>query len=197
MIINRCKRKDSIFSILFVLAIAIIGCTPTDAGKVANDSLSQQGGEALDMTIKLTSTAFEHKGAIPDAYTCKGKNLSPNLSWSDNPEGTKSFALIMDDPDAPMGTWVHWVLYNIPSSITTLDDGSSASDTGMKTGVNSWRKADYGGPCPPTGQHRYFFKLYALDTLMDAQEEYTKAELIHAMQGHVLATGELMGTFSK
>ena len=147
------------------------------------------------MSIQLTSDAFANGQSIPAKYTCKGKNISPALAWTEPPAGTQSFALILDDPDAPAGTWVHWVLFNIPASTRTLQEDLSVS--GMSVGKNSWGDMRYGGPCPPSGTHRYFFKLYALDSNLSLSPGATKDQLLQAMDGHILAQAELMGTFSK
>ena len=147
------------------------------------------------MSIQLTSDAFANGQSIPAKYTCKGRNISPALAWTEPPAGTQSLALIMDDPDAPGGTWVHWVLFNIPASARNLQEDLPAS--GISVGKNSWGDMRYGGPCPPSGTHRYFFKLYALDTGLSLSPGVIKEQLLKAMQGHILAQGELMGTFSK
>ncbi|MFZ1040040.1 MAG: YbhB/YbcL family Raf kinase inhibitor-like protein [Anaerolineales bacterium] len=152
------------------------------------------------MTLSVTSPAFKSGSPIPAVYTCKGDNTSPALSWTDPPSNTKSFALTMDDPDAPGGIWVHWVIYNIPASARGLQVAAPAkaqlTDDSLN-GVNSWGKLGYGGPCPPSGTHRYFFKLYALDTLLDLASGANKQQVLSAMQNHILAQGELMGTVSK
>jgi len=147
--------------------------------------------------LTVASTAFTEGNSIPEKFTCAGKNISPPLSWSNAPAGTKSFALIMDDPDAPMGVWVHWVLYNIPANVTTLKEDLKIADIKAIYGLNDWRSAGYGGPCPPNGQHRYIFKLYALDTVLESASDMTKQKLEAAMKGHILAKGELMGTFAR
>ncbi|NIM20609.1 MAG: YbhB/YbcL family Raf kinase inhibitor-like protein [Candidatus Latescibacteria bacterium] len=152
------------------------------------------------MEIKLESAAFEHGGMIPSKYTCDGADVSPPLVWSGLPEGTKSVALICDDPDAPMGTWVHWVIYNIPPDTTSLDEGIPSKENielGARQGKNDFRKIGYGGPCPPGGTHRYFFKLYALDTVLDLEPGATKRELLKSMEGHISAQGELMGRYKR
>lgn len=152
------------------------------------------------MPLELTSDAFAQEEAIPRKYTCDGQDISPPLSWSDPPEGTESFALICDDPDAPMGTWVHWVLFNIPADKRTLPEGIPAKDQlsdGSLHARNSWKRRDYGGPCPPSGTHRYFFKLYALDATLDLKAGATKKQVLRAMEGHILAQAELMGTYSR
>lgn len=154
--------------------------------------------------MKLESRAFADEGEIPDRYTCEGPDLSPPLAWSGAPEGTRTLALIVDDPDAPdprapRMTWVHWVLYDIPSSARSLPEAVStgALPAGTRSGVNDWKRAGYGGPCPPIGRHRYFFKLYALDTELGDLQEPTKADLEDAMEGHVLAQATLMATYEK
>jgi Raf kinase inhibitor-like YbhB/YbcL family protein len=154
------------------------------------------------MSLELTSDAFANGQSIPVKYSCKGKNISPGLAWSGPPSGTQSFALIVDDPDAPMGTWVHWVLFNIPASTRSLQEdlpitGNNAGPSAMYVGKNSWGDLRYGGPCPPSGTHRYFFKLYALDTTISLLPGATKEQVLKEVQGHVLAQAELMGTFSK
>jgi Raf kinase inhibitor-like YbhB/YbcL family protein len=153
------------------------------------------------MKIELSSTAFREGEAIPKAYTGDGKDLSPPLRWSDPPQGTRTFALICDDPDAPRGTWVHWVLFNLPADRRELAEGVPAQevlDGGAKQGKNDFGNIGYGGPAPPKGKpHRYFFKLYALDTPLDLAPGATKAQLVAAMQGHVLAEGQLMGRYGR
>ncbi len=155
-----------------------------------------------DMSLDLKSDAFVNGQSIPAKYSCVGKNVSPALTWSDPPAGTQSFALIVDDPDAPMGTWVHWVLFNIPADQRSLAEdlpvtGKNVDPNAIYFGKNSSGNTRYDGPCPPSGMHRYYFKLYALDRLVDLLPGATKEELLKAMQGHILAQGELMGTFSK
>ncbi|HEX7182027.1 MAG TPA: YbhB/YbcL family Raf kinase inhibitor-like protein [Thermoanaerobaculia bacterium] len=156
------------------------------------------------MTIQISSTAFQAGGSIPALYTCDGKDVSPPLQWSGIPEGTQSLALIVDDPDAPdpaapKRTWVHWVLYNLPPSANGLPEGVKPADLppGTKEGLNDWKRTGYGGPCPPVGRHRYFHKLYALDTVLGGLRTPTKAELEKAMEGHVLARGEIIGTYQR
>ena len=151
------------------------------------------------MTLSITSTAFSQGQPIPSDYSCDGMGKSPPLAWSGAPAGTKSFALIMDDPDAPAGTFVHWVIYNVPASVTALAEAlqkDAKLADGTVQGLNSTRRPGYAGPCPPSGTHRYFFKLYALDTILDLAAA-GKDEVLRAMQGHTLAQGELMGTFTR
>ena len=153
-----------------------------------------------DMTFQLTSDAFSNGQSIPAKYSCVGKNISPALSWNDPPAGTQSFALIVDDLDAPGGTWTHWVLYNIPAGARSLQEDLpiGGENNPILFGKNSWGDVAYGGPCPPGGTHRYYFKLYALDIEFPIlAPSATKEQVLHAIQGHILAQTELMGTFSK
>ena len=150
--------------------------------------------------LTITSDAFAHGQSIPAKYTCVGRNISPALSWGEPPAGTQSFALIMDDPDASGGTWVHWLLYNIPAAARSLPEDLAVTGKNVpegQGGENSWGDIGYGGPCTPSGTHRYFFKIYALDETVGLLPGANKGELLKAMQGHILAQGELMGTFSK
>lgn len=154
------------------------------------------------MSIELKSDAFVSGQSIPAKYTCTGKNISPALSWNDSPAGTHSLALIMDDPDAPMGTWTHWVLFNISADARSLQEdlpvtGKNVDPNAIYVGKNSSGNIGYDGPCPPNGTHRYYFRLYALDTLISLLPGATKDDLLREMKGHILAQGELMGTFSK
>jgi Raf kinase inhibitor-like YbhB/YbcL family protein len=152
--------------------------------------------------LTLTSPAFIAGGSIPAVHTCDGEDVSPPLSWSGVPPETKSLALIVDDPDAPdpaapQRTWVHWVLYNIPADADGLPQGAKPLPPGAREGENDWKRSGYGGPCPPVGRHRYFFKLYALDTPLPDLGKPTKAQLEQAMRGHVLAQAELVGTYQR
>ncbi|PYJ00900.1 MAG: YbhB/YbcL family Raf kinase inhibitor-like protein [Verrucomicrobia bacterium] len=151
--------------------------------------------------MQLTSTAFSEGEPIPAKHTCEGKNVSPALKWSGAPAGAKSFALIADDPDAPVGTWVHWVLYDLPASATELAEDLPKGQflpNGAKQGINDFRHLGYGGPCPPPGKaHRYFFKLYALDAALDLKPGASKKDIEQAMDKHVLAQTQLMGTFKR
>ncbi|MGE5256542.1 MAG: YbhB/YbcL family Raf kinase inhibitor-like protein [Hyphomicrobiales bacterium] len=152
------------------------------------------------MTITITSSAFAEGAMIPRKHTCDAEDRSPDLKWSGVPKETRSLALICDDPDAPVGTWVHWVLYNLPPDVTGLAAGIAPDATlknGARHGKNDFGKLGYGGPCPPGGTHRYFFKLYALDTLLNLDSGSTKAQLLAAMKGHVLAEGQLMGKYKR
>ena len=158
-----------------------------------------QGGQAMAFAIR--SPVFPAGGTIPKRYTCDGPDVSPPLSWTEPPAGTKSLALIMDDPDAPVGTWVHWVLYNLPASTRELAEGTPISETlanGARQGTNDFRKIGYGGPCPPQGPaHRYFFKLYALDTELNLAPGATKKQLEAAIAGHILTQAELIGRYGR
>lgn len=156
------------------------------------------------MTLTLTSKTFVHGGEIPTRCTCEGKDLAPDLTWSGVPTGTKSLALIVDDPDAPdpaapKMTYVHWVLYNIPVDATGLAEGTTPADlpAGTREGLNDWKRTGYGGPCPPIGRHRYFHKLFALDKALPDLGAATKPVLETAMAGHILEQVELMGTYIK
>jgi Raf kinase inhibitor-like YbhB/YbcL family protein len=178
--------------IVSLLSIIILLGTTSACATDDDQNVQESVGE---MTITLTSSAFAEGETIPKKYSCDGDNVSPPLSWSDLPDGTMSLALIMDDPDAPAGTWVHWVLYNIPADQNGLIEG--VRGVGIE-GKNTSGKQSYGGPCPPRGPaHRYFFKIYALDTILDLDTGATKADLERAMQGHILAQGELMGKFQR
>ena len=143
--------------------------------------------------FQLTSPAFKHNAMIPQKFTCQGSDINPELKIADIPQGTKSLALIVDDPDAPMGTWVHWVVYDIMPTTTQIAENYIPGTQGY----NDFKKINYGGPCPPSGTHRYFFKLYALDTILKLSEGATKAQVEEAMKGHILAQTELMGLYKK
>ena len=156
------------------------------------------------MTLILSSPAFDPNGEIPIDYTCQGKDVSPPLVWQGVPAGARSLALIIDDPDAPdpaapKMTWVHWILFNLPPETTGLSAGTVTNDlpTGAQTGINDFKRTRYDGPCPPIGRHRYFHKLYALDSMLEGLKTPTKQQLEAAMTGHILAQTELMGTYQK
>jgi Raf kinase inhibitor-like YbhB/YbcL family protein len=151
-----------------------------------------------DTRIDLTSSAFEEGGMIPQRYGFSRENISPPLAWAKVPEGTRSIAIICDDPDAPAGTWVHWVIFNIPASAVGLSEGVSREDVlqdGATQGVNDFKKIGYDGPAPPYGIHRYIFKIFALDIELDLKPGATKKELLGAMAGHIIGEGKLMGRF--
>ena len=157
-----------------------------------------------DMTLSLESSAFDDGGTIPAKYTCQGDDVSPPLTWTGVPENARSLVLIVDDPDAPdpkapRMTWVHWVLYNMPPDVSGLAEAmvSARLPSGTAEGLNNWKRTGYGGPCPPIGRHRYFHKLYALDTKLEGLKTPTKAQVEAAMKGHVIAQTELVGTYQK
>ncbi|MBI5447436.1 MAG: YbhB/YbcL family Raf kinase inhibitor-like protein [Gammaproteobacteria bacterium] len=145
----------------------------------------------------LTSSAFHAGGLIPEKYTCDGEDISPALTWQGAPAGTQSFVLVLDDPDAPVGIWDHWLLFNIPANTQVLPEGMNALPPGTQEGLNSWHRLGYGGPCPPDTLHRYFFKLYALDTTLSLPEGVKKPLIEAAMQDHILATAELMAKYDR
>ncbi len=179
---------------LGILAVALsVGCR----GQPAEDLTP---GRAVE-TMQLTSTAFADGQTIPKKYTADGEDVSPPLRWSGAPEGTRSLALICDDPDAPRGTWVHWVLYGLSPDTRELTEGVPPDPdlaAGARQGVNDFRRTGYGGPSPPPGKpHRYFFKLYALDSVPDLKAGATKAQLVGAMKGHVVGEGQLVGTYGR
>jgi hypothetical protein len=180
--------------IMTALAITISGCEQKkEAGEVSEE-------RSQDMAISVSSSAFQEGGMIPAKYTCDGEDASPPLKWTGVPEGTKSLALISDDPDAPMGTWVHWVMWNVPPSAGELSENVSPKPElpdGSRQGISDFRRPGYGGPCPPSGVHRYYFKIYALDTMLDLPSSTRKADLLKAMKGHILAEGQLMGKYSR
>lgn len=156
------------------------------------------------MALKVVSPAFKHGSEIPAIHTCDGKDRSPTLAWSSVPKGTQSLALVVDDPDAPDPAapkmrWGHWILYNLPATAEGLPEAVSPANfpAGALEGLNDWKRTGYGGPCPPTGRYRYFFKLYALDTLLPDLRRPTKAKLENAMKGHILAEATLMGTYQR
>ena len=197
--VGKVPRRASRISVGLV-CLTILG------GLVAAPSVtaaSQTEGGA-EMTLTLTSTSFENGAEIPRRHTCEGEDLSPPLAWSGAPEGASGLALIVDDPDAPdpaapKMTWVHWVVYNLPATAGSLAEAVTSEDlpAGTGVGLNDWQRAEYGGPCPPIGRHRYFFKLYALDTRLPDGWQPTKSQLEAAIQGHILAQAELMGTYQK
>lgn len=190
---------------LLLTAVLLSACAPSATAtseQTVDDPLAMEDA----VSIEITSSAFGQGQPIPSKHACTGdpasslKDVSPELSWGKPPAGTQSFALIMDDPDAPGGTWVHWVLFNIPAAARGLPESVPVNVTlasGGVSGKNSWGRLGYGGPCPPSGTHRYFFKLYALDEMLGISEGASKGELEKAMVGHILAQGELMGTYSK
>ena len=149
--------------------------------------------------MKIQSSAFNNGDKIPSKYTCDGENISPQLSWSDFPGSTKTFALIVEDPDAPGGIFVHWVVYNIPKDVLNLPEGITSENLpgGAKEGTNHFGDIEYGGPCPPSGAHRYYFKLYALDSEIALKEGAGRRDLLKAIDGHILAEAQLMGKYKR
>jgi len=175
---------------LISLVLLVVGSCARQA------EISDQGGKKMD----VTSIAFQEGEMIPSKYTCDGQNTSPPLAWKSVPEGTKSLALIADDPDAPRGTFIHWVMYNMPASDRKLDEnvpGEKALPNGTRQGVNDANRIGYMGPCPPSGTHRYYFKVYALDKMLDLQPGATKEQVLDDMKEHVLAEGQIMGRYKR
>jgi Raf kinase inhibitor-like YbhB/YbcL family protein len=188
------KRKPEI--VILALAMLILA-----AGFCRSDERAPGKSENAATKIHLTSPTFADGAAIPSKYTCDGENISPPVAWGKFPEKTKSLALVCDDPDAPAGTWVHWVIFNIPPIFNALSEKAPPEEIlppGTKQGRNDFNRIGYGGPCPPRGNpHRYFFKLYALDTKLSVHPGATKKELMAAIEGHILAQGQLMGTYKR
>jgi len=184
-------RKAIFFLCIFSL---VCGLETIQAKDKFNDNI--RGGK----TMEIKSSSFNHEDMIPSKYTCDGQNISPPLLWIGAPEKTKSFALICDDPDAPVGLWVHWVLFDIPANVSALPEKVSCQEdiAGLgKNGKNTSGKFGYDGPCPPGGTHRYYFKLYALDTVLNLKPGSTKDELLNAIKGHVLSEAQLMGRYKR
>jgi len=184
------------------LALAsLVSLTCSGDGQSAEQKAPPPKEGASAMTLQVTSTAFKNGEPIPPRYTCTDRDISPPLAWAGAPSGTKSYALIGDDPDAPIGTWVHWVIFNLPADSLGLPEAVPTTPelpNGARQGRNSWKKIGYGGPCPPPGKpHRYFFKLYALDGTLPLDAQAGKKEVEAAMKGRVLAEGQLMGTYRR
>lgn len=177
--------------LLFLITILFIGAGCSSQ----KQPVSVEQDFLINKNMKLTSPAFEHNGSIPSQYTCDGANINPALQIAEIPEGAQSLVLIMDDPDAPMGTWVHWTIWNIDPKITEIAENSVPS--GGVEGITSFGKSGYGGPCPPSGTHHYVFKLYALDTKLDLAASIDAKSLEQAMSGHVLDQVELIGLYSR
>ena len=167
---------------------------------IAGSTFQQKISKGNKMEIKVTSSAFKDGEMIPSKYTCDGINISPPIHWQTEAKGIKSFTLIADDPDAPMGDWIHWVVFNIPPGIRELTEDSKANrnlpDEALM-GINDFRTISYGGPCPPSGTHRYFFKVYGLDVVLHLKAGATDKELLDAMKGHILAQGQLVGLYKR
>lgn len=183
---------------LYLLIISLAACTASPA-QIPQSSETKPIEEAA-MSLKISSSAFSNGQPIPSDFSCDGRDVSPALSWTEPPAGTKSFALIMDDPDAPMGTWVHWIIFNIPASTRNLKEGVATDQQlsdGSLQGKTSAGSSGYHGPCPPSGTHRYYFKLYALDSMLSLTAKADKKALLAAMESHILANAELMGTFKR
>ena len=186
------------------LLIAAAACSKTSTTEEATKPVTPRAPAtgAEQGSLDLTSAAFAEGGTVPSRFTCQGQDGSPPLAWRDPPAGTKSFAVVVDDPDAPdpkapKQTFVHWVLYDLPADTRSLPEGTTAPPQGARAGKNDFGKTTYGGPCPPVGRHRYFFKVYALDTVMQDIGEPTAPELMKKIEGHILARGQLMGTYEK
>jgi len=200
------NRSLQVGCALFILAFVAsgVGLGALQYPSEGNKAHAQTKRGGITMAWAITSPAFSHKEEIPSKYTCDGEDISPALEWSEPREGTKSIALIVVDPDAPdpaapKMTWVHWVLYNIPPDATGLPEGVKSQDLpgGTKEGLNDWKRTGYGGPCPPIGRHRYFHKLYALNVVLPDLGKSTKRELEKALEGHILAEVELIGTYKR
>jgi len=190
------KAMNCNLTYLLLVCLIIISCQ----SKKDLIPLNKETKQDTVMEIKIKSSAFEQGGMIPKKYTCDGEDVSPPLTWSNVPANSKCFALINDDPDAPAGTWVHWVIYNIPGDSKELPEAVPPKknlENGAVQGTNDFGKFGYGGPCPPGGTHRYYLKLYALDTTLSLQGDVTRGRLLEAMKGHILAEGQLMGKYSR
>lgn len=189
-------RNISVIVVLPLFLLLFLSC----AGRQRQIAQPANTPKQDKAEIKLTSAAFKDGEAIPRAYTCDGINISPPLEWSGVPRTAKTIAIVCDDPDAPGGTWVHWVLYNLPADNIGLVENLPATETlkaGGFQGKNDFGKIGYGGPCPPSGTHRYFFKIYALDSELPLEASATKVELMKAMEGHIVVQGQLMGMYRR
>lgn len=191
---SRITRRN-LPALLLTAALSLVSACGAQTTETETETQTNQ------LTMQLTSSAFKDGEAIPAQFTCQGRNISPPLIWSGVPGAAKSLALIVDDPDAPSGVWVHWVLYDLPSSTNELSEDVPKSQHipgGATQGLNDFKHLGYGGPCPPPGKpHRYFFKLYALDKILELKPGASKQDVERAMQGHVLAEGQLMGTYQR
>ncbi|MEM2918372.1 MAG: YbhB/YbcL family Raf kinase inhibitor-like protein [Candidatus Altiarchaeota archaeon] len=186
------SKKIKLLVILFLFSFLILSCCIKEQKE---EKISFDVAKEDKVKMKIKSSAFEQNGKIPIKYTCQGQDINPPLEFSEIPKEAKSLALIMDDPDAPLGTWDHWIIWNIPPETKEILEGEIPKNAIQ--GQNSWKKNSYGGPCPPSGVHRYFFKLYALDTILNIKENSKKSDLEKAMQGHILAKAELIGLYEK
>ena len=187
------KKNYLLFSLLLISFVSLFSIYSYEGAKMKKKEIKP---------LTVTSAAFRHNEMIPAKYTCDGENISPPIAWEGAPEGTESFVLIADDPDAPMGIWVHWIIFNIPDTVTSLPENVPAKVTlenGIHQGMSSFKQTGYGGPCPPSGTHRYFYKVYAVDTSVDVLEPRyaNKEKVLDAIEGHVLAYGELIGTYRR
>jgi len=182
--------------VFLLIAVCVVLCCSCKK----NEKKVAEGGEMEMADIELNSSVFSQDGMIPSKYTCDGQNISPQLSWEAVPENTQSIALIADDPDAPSGTFVHWVLFNLPEETREISENVPREKTlhdGASQGINGFGKIGYGGPCPPSGTHRYYFKIYALDKKLELDPGANKTMLLDAMQGHILGKGQLMGKYKR
>jgi Raf kinase inhibitor-like YbhB/YbcL family protein len=201
------RKLVSLLLFMAFLVCVMSGCgpgptpapeAPTPTPAAAPSAPPEKEGPTVP--FELTSTAFAPGEPIPGRYSCDGEDISPPLQWSDPPQGTQSLALICDDPDAPIGTWVHWVLFNLPAEVRSLPEAvpsEAERPDSSRHGENGWGRLDYGGPCPPSGTHRYVFKLYVLDTVLDLEAGAGKKQVLQAMEGHILAEAELLGVYSR
>jgi Raf kinase inhibitor-like YbhB/YbcL family protein len=193
---HKSDRMDAMFKRAFYILVLFSMFSPFQGeGKARAEMAGAKKG-----TLRVRSAVFDQGGMIPTRYTCDGVDVSPPLAWGGVPEGTKSVALICDDPDAPGGTWVHWVLFNLSADTDALAESVPTRqnlDNGARQGKNDFGKWGYGGPCPPKGTHRYYFKVYALDRMLNLDADTKKAHLVKAMEGHILAEGEIMGRYAR
>jgi Raf kinase inhibitor-like YbhB/YbcL family protein len=193
---SRALNIGGVVGLVFALAAA---CgAPADTRATVADPIME--GATPMSHLKVTSTAFEEGDLIPAFYTCDGRDVSPPLSWTGGPERTVSYGLLCDDPDAPVGDWVHWLVFNLPKTVTSLKEAIAPTDTiveGAVQATNSWNRVGYGGPCPPSGTHRYFFKVYALDARLSLNARAVKRDFLRAIEGHILAEGTLMGKYHR
>lgn len=198
MIISKRKIMKQIIPIILASLFLFYSCSKNQSD--TTNKPQPVNYQTKNTEMKITSSSFKEGDLIPSKFTCDGENISPQMAWMDAPQGTKSFALIADDPDAPAGVWVHWVIYNIPPDTKELQEHTpkqKSIDNGALQGVNDFRKTGYDGPCPPGGTHRYYFKLYALDISLDKPAGLSKQELLDAMEGHILSQSQLMGKYKR
>ncbi len=188
---DKIHKVEGFYNVMRGLILAGILCCVLIVGCTADSSAPQ--GEVS--TMRIYSPEFNDNSFIPKKFTCEGMDINPQLLFEDIPEGAESLVLILDDPDAPAGTWVHWVVFNIPKDVTGIPE-DSVPDNAVQ-GLNSWPKNNYGGPCPPSGTHRYFFKLYALDNQLELDDTATKKDVEQAMQGHIIEKAEYVGLYKK